>query len=111
MANDERVPAEVLERVAATVREVIDTPHLARFSIARGAAPAARAADLGADAVVDVFRTEDPDEALEVERRLHVRFATHEKARIDPIEAHPEDAPGLTHVFLALWATPDIPPA
>lgn len=107
----ERVPQDVLERVAATVAELIATPELARFAIGRGARPAAESADLGADAVVDVFRTDDPDEALEVERRLLTRFATHPKARIDPLDAHRRSENGLVHVYVALWAAPDLPPA
>ncbi|HJL18023.1 MAG TPA: hypothetical protein RMH99_20335 [Sandaracinaceae bacterium LLY-WYZ-13_1] len=105
------VPEEVLERVAATVAELVDTPELARFTLASGRAPAEEAAGLGADAVVDVFRTDDPDEALEIERALHLRFATHDKARLDAIAAAPS-APvrGTVHVFVALWAVPDVRP-
>ena len=110
MSDEQRVPAEVHARIAATVDELLGTPELARFSIHRGATPAARASHLGADAVVDLFRTDDPAEAFEVERRLQVRFATHPKARVDPIEAHPRAEPGLTHVYLALWATAGIGP-
>lgn len=110
MPDEDRVPPDVHARIAATVEELIETPELARFSIHRGATPARDATHLGADAVVDLFRTEDPAEALEVERALHVRFATHPKARVDPIEAHPRDEPGLSHVYVALWAVADVPP-
>ena len=60
------IPDEVLGRIAATALELADTPELDTFLLGVAAASVRESAALGADAVVDVFRTDDPEEAREV---------------------------------------------
>jgi len=98
------IPADVLERIAATVREVIETPELARFGIGRSAQPTQRGHDLGADAVIEIFRTDSPEEAGEVELHLAQRFAREAKWKD---LGEPLGGEG-TRVYVALWAADDI---
>lgn len=94
----------MLERIAATVREVVDTPELARFGIGRSENPTAACRTIGADAVIEVFRTGSPEEAGNVELDLARRFATDPKWRDvgDPMGSEG------TRVFVALWAIDEI---
>ncbi|MFK7984904.1 MAG: hypothetical protein AB8I08_02660 [Sandaracinaceae bacterium] len=96
---------DVLDRLVSTVAEVVATPDLASFAIARGVDPARDCHAMGADAVVEIFRTDDPNEALEVERALLTRFAAHERARPEPIQLREPPDDEVVRVFLALWAT------
>lgn len=102
------IPDAVLERIVATVAEVIATPELAWFTI--GSSDRRAPGDEGGpDAVIDVFRTHDAEEARAVEEALLVRFAAHEKARREPLDAS-SPAPGdaLILIYLALWAAPGV---
>lgn len=93
-----------MERIAATMSELVKTPEVMSFSISRSRAPAAESKALGADAVVDLFRSEEPAEVQEVYAFLAERFEEHEKAR-----AHRAASPlAPTHVFVALFAVADI---
>ena len=98
------VPPDVMERIAATVRDLAQTPEVKTFSISRSSAPAAESRALGADALVDLFRSDDPTEVQEVFVLLTERFAAHEKAR-DPDAGSPMAA---THVLVALFAVADV---
>lgn len=103
------IPESVLERIAATVAEVIATPELAWFAIGSSDRRAPQRDEAAPDAVIDVFRTHDADEARAVEEALWVRFAAHEKARKEPLDASaPEPDETLILVYLALWAAPGV---
>ena len=97
-------PPEVLSRIAATVREVVDVPELAGFGIGRSNLPTPAGHALGADAVVEVYRADDDEEAGFVELHLTERFASDAKYRaLGPIRSDGR------RVFVALWAIEDIP--
>ena len=99
------IPPQVLARLEATVREVLETPELVAFAIGRGSSSAEASARGGADAVIEIFRTLDPDEAIEVEAALTLRFGTHPKARGTPLSTS-ASTEGWVRVYLALWARP-----
>lgn len=98
------LPPDVLERIAATVAELADTPEVDRVVIASAADPAAESRSLGADAVVDVFRSDDAEEVGEVLASLRDRFFDHPKAARLTIDITRPSA----HVYVALWATDDV---
>jgi len=98
------LPPDVLERIAATVAELADTPQVERMVIASAPDPAAESRDLQADAVVDVFRSDDAEEVGEVLEFLRGRFAEHPKARRFGVDITRPSG----HVYVALWAVADI---
>ena len=98
------IPPDVLERIAATVAELADTPEVERLVIASAADPAGESRSLQADAVVDVFRSDDAEEVGEVLTFLRQRFAEHPKAGRFAVDR--TRASG--HVYVALWAVPGI---
>lgn len=98
------LPTEVIERLVATVDEIVATPELASFAIARGVEPARHCQTLGADAVVEIFRTDVAEESFAVERALAIRFATHPRLHPEPIRLREPPADAVVRVFLALWA-------
>lgn len=103
------IPDVVLERIAATVAEVIATPELGWFAIGSSDRRAPGRGEDEPDAVIDVFRTHDAEEARAVEEALWVRFAAHEKARPAPLDASaPATDEALILVYLALWAAPGV---
>jgi hypothetical protein len=108
------VPEEVVLRVVATVAELADTPEVRSFLLGRSREPARDSAAFGADAVVDVFRSEDPSEVDAIYRALSAHFGAHPKARElsieDPVEPAPTPSGGAAHhVYAALWAIDDLP--
>lgn len=98
------VPEAVLERIVATVREVVGTPELARFGIGRSDTPTATGHDLGADAVIEIFRADTPEEAGGVELHLAQRFIRDPKYK----DCGGPFAGEGTRVYVALWAVDDI---
>lgn len=114
MLEEPSVPEEVVERVVATVAELAETPEVQSFLLGTSREPARESAGLGADAVVDVFRSDEPAEVEAIHRALRARFDEHPKARHLSVDAAVE-APStlassaLRHVYVALWAIPDLP--
>jgi len=99
------IPEDVLERITATVLELVETPEVERFLLASAVDPANESAALGADAVVDVFRSDDAEEVAAVFEHLRDRFESHGKAQALSIDTSRPAA----HVYVALWAVADIP--
>jgi len=99
------LPPDVLERIAATVAELADTAEVDGMLIASAPDPTTESKALRADAVVDVFRSDDPEEIAEVLGFLRERFAKHPKARRLSVEI----TRPVGHVYVALWAIPDVP--
>jgi hypothetical protein len=98
------IPADALARVEATARDLADDPMVRGFALAVASDPVAASRALGADAVVEVFRTDDAAEAAGVLAALEGTFGAHAKRRVvDPIP----QTPGMRRVFLALWAAPE----
>ena len=116
MSNEPSVPEEVLARIVATVAGLADTPEVESFLLGTSREPARESAGLGADAVVDVFRSERASEVDAVIEALRASFAAHRKARQLSVEAPAGEAPptltegSVHHVYVALWAIPDVPP-
>lgn len=98
------LPPNVLERIAATVRDLTDTPEVRSFVLSGSLTPAQESRGLGADAVVDLFRSEEPVEVAQVLAFVRERFAEHPKARTMSVDR----VAGATHVYVALWAVPEI---
>lgn len=102
------IPDEVLGRIAATALELADTPELDTFLLGVAADSVRESAALGADAVVDVFRTDDPEEAREVLTHLEATLEAHPRRRtlrIDNAPLPPSAGSGGTlRVYVALWA-------
>ena len=99
----------MLSRIVATFDEVLATPEVASFAVGTAASPRARADALGADAVVELYRSACPAELFEVEDRLRhhagsdPRSAEHARAASD---AGASETVGV--VFVALWAADSV---
>lgn len=98
------VPDAVLDRIVATVREVVSTPELARFGIGRSDTPTQTGHELGADAVIEIFRADTVEEAGGVELHLAQVFSRDAKYK----DCGGPFAGEGTRVYVALWAVDDI---
>lgn len=102
------IPEEVASRVAETARELADTPEVESFLLGLATESVRESAGLGADAVVDVFRTDDEEEAREVLSHLERELAAHPKRRTLHVDAGTAPLGGLVRVYVALWASPSV---
>lgn len=96
------LPADVLERVAETVRELVETPEVERFQLVTRPSGAAAPA---CDAFVDVFRSEEGAEVEAAAEFIDRRFGGHSKSESSALDVRD----GAGHVCVALWARPDLP--
>ncbi|MGF1467057.1 MAG: hypothetical protein ACFCGT_13070 [Sandaracinaceae bacterium] len=99
------VPEEVRSRVEATVRSVVDDAMVLAYALGVSADPNALARRIGADAVLEVFRSAQVEEVAQVASHLRSAFRDDEKRR--ELEAVRGEAGPELRVFVALWAAPE----
>ena len=100
------LPDDVISDVVDAVEDILDDTYLEKFYIGRTNDLERRRSELGADDIVPLYKTDRPENAMDVEGLLLDIF--HEDQRCENESEHegggvsPDD---VQYVYIAVWLT------